>query len=250
MKKILFLLMAVLSAQNADTTAAMDSTQFPAVETKKEKAKQLPTGEQFFDYKGDLGKIQTQIDSLKKVIKVLEKKKAIPTVNEELLNLIKIPELQHRIELTNGTVIIGEIIDENAAEMVIQTSIGKLSIEQDKVVKIEKDAAPAPKIELMNEPVVSVYPDREVISGTLINRGKIRADFVRIIANLWSAETELVRSDSAFAQGTLMEYKTGVATDTAIEPGATARFNLTIGLKEKEPSVAYRTFAIHWMEAK
>lgn len=243
-----------LFAQEAENskneTASTDTTLFPDVTIEKGKAELLPEGEPFFDYHDDLDLLQTQIDSLKRVIRVMERKKAIPAINEELLNLIKIPEFQHRIELTNGTVVIGEIIEESALTVIVQTTIGQLSIDRDKVVNIEEETPPAPKVELMSEPFVSVYPDHEEITGMVKNSGKTRADFVRIIANLWTPETELVSMDSAFSQGSLQEYKTGVVTDTAIEPGATASFTITIPLAEGSAAIEYRTYDIRWIEAE
>ena len=46
------------------------------------------------------------MDSLKKIISVYEEGKgSMPNIDEDLLNLIKIPQLRHRIELQNGTVV-------------------------------------------------------------------------------------------------------------------------------------------------
>ena len=257
MRIFLILCCSLLMAQEKDTSnieidtlmTETDTTEYPAVDVIKEKATKLPKGEPFFDYKDDLDDLQIQIDSLKKVIKVLERKKAMPIINEELLNLIKLPELQHRVELTNGTVVMGEIIEETASEVLIQTSIGQLSIEKDKVVHIAEETPPAPNVELMREPFVSVYPDREEITGMVKNSGKTRADYVRIVASLWTAETELIKVDSAFAQGSQQEYKTGVNTDTALEPGATASFTIQVPLSEESTTVGYRTYDIHWIVA-
>ena len=54
------------------------------------------------------------MDSLKKIISVYEEGKgSMPNIDEDLLNLIKIPQLRHRIELQNGTVVNGEIVEED-----------------------------------------------------------------------------------------------------------------------------------------
>jgi hypothetical protein len=232
-----------------DSTTSIDSTLFPEVIIEKNKAEKLTDENYFFDFKDDLQGLQIQIDSLKRVIRVMERKKAIPGINEELLNLIRIPELQHRVELTNGTVVIGEIIEESDLEIIIQTTLGQLSINKDKVVNIEEEKPPTPKIELMSEPFVSVYPDHEEITGMVKNSGKARADFVRIVAKLWTPETELAASDSAFASGSVQEYSTGVISDTAIEAGATANFTITVPLKEGSATIEYRTYDIHWTKS-
>ena len=76
------------------------------------------------------------------------------------------------------------------------------------------------------------------------------AEKMRSMAKLWTPETELVTIDSAFAAGSEQEYKTGVITDTAIEPGATASFTLTVPLAEGLPAVEYRTYDIRWIQAE
>jgi len=98
----------------------------------------------------------------------------------------------------------------------------------------------------MREPFVEVYPEREEIRGVVKNTGQKRADFVRIIANLWTPETELAYVDSAFANGIIQEYHSGVITDTAIEPGATAEFYIVVPIDEGSKVVEYRTYDIRW----
>jgi len=186
------------------------------------------------------------MDSLKRVISVYEKGKgAMPTIDEELLNLIKVPQLRHRIELQNGTIVNGEIIQEDDLGIIVQTSIGQLSIEMDRVVNIVEDLPPNAKVEIMGEPFVNAFPDREEISGVVKNVGLKRADFVRVIAHLWTATTELVQTDSIFVTGKQQKYLTGIRTDTALEPGSTSEFKLTIPLSD-EDKVSYRTYEVRW----
>jgi len=243
MKLFILIITSFIFAQEADSsktdTTAGDSTQFPEVILEKKKTEKLEGENFFFDYKDDLHGLQTQIDSLKRVLRVIERKGAMPSINKELLNLIRIPELKHRVELTNGTIVIGEILEESEKRVIIQTAIGQLAIDKDKVVNIEKESPPVPKVELMR--------DHEEITGIVKNSGKVRADFVRIIAKLWTPETELAASDSAFASGSIQKYTTGVISDTAIEPGATASFTITVPLEESASRVEYRTYDIRWI---
>jgi hypothetical protein len=62
--------------------------------------------EPFFDYKSKIPDIQSQIDSLKIIMKLYEKTREMPTIKEELLDLIKVPNRLHRITLHNGTIIL------------------------------------------------------------------------------------------------------------------------------------------------
>ena len=93
------------------------------------------------------------MDSLKKIISVYEEGKgSMPNIDEDLLNLIKIPQLRHRIELQNGTVVNGEIVEEDDIGIIVQTSIGQLAIERDRIIDISEDLPPLAKVEIVSEP--------------------------------------------------------------------------------------------------
>ena len=67
-----------------------------------------------------------------------------------------------------------------------------------------------------------------------------RLDFYK----LWSEKTELIGIDSSFVDGTKIIYRSGVIADTAVEPGYTAEFNVTV---EADSSlVRYITREIKW----
>jgi len=121
-----------------------------------------------------------------------------------------------------------------------------LAITKDKVISVQQELPPGPKVELVGEPNVNVFPDREEIIGTVINTGEIRADFVRTEAKLWSPSTKLIVVDSAFVDGNMITYKSGVISDTSLNPGETASFKITIQ-KPSIPEVGYRTYAIRWV---
>ena len=222
----------------------------PDVRELGDKINKLPLGEPFFELKSSIDLLHQQMDSLKRVISVYEKGKgAMPTIDEELLNLIKVPQLRHRIELQNGTIVNGEIIQEDDIGIIVQTSIGQLAIEMDRVVNITEDLPPNAKIEIMGEPFVNAFPNREEIAGTIKNVGLKRADFVRVIAHLWSETTELIQTDSVFVTGKNQKYLTGIRADTSLEPGATIEFKLTIPLSD-EDKVSYRTYEVRWESYK
>ena len=232
--------------KTTEPTANDTLVPLPDVRELGDKTNKLPLGEPFFELKSSIDLLHQQMDSLKRVISVYEKEKgAMPTIDEELLNLIKIPQLRHRIELQNGTIVNGEIIQEDDLGIIVQTSIGQLSIEMDRVVNIVEDLPPNAKVEIMGEPFVNAFPDREEISGVVKNVGLKRADFVRVIAHLWTATTELVQTDSIFVTGKQQKYLTGIRTDTALEPGSTSEFKLTIPLSD-EDKVSYRTYEVRW----
>ena len=205
------------------------------------------SGEQFYEVKEDVQSLKSQIDSLKYLLKIYNKKEEVPPINEELLKLASSQGIDHRITLENGTVVMGKMVSENDAQIVLQTSIGKLVISRDKVLRIDEYYPDTPQIDFIGEPQIKVYPEMEVIIGKVKNTGTLRADFVRVVANLWSQSTELAFQDSAFVNGQKIKYNSGVFTDTSLEPGATATFKVIVKVKEgSSNSVSYRTFDTKW----
>jgi len=236
--------------ETPDTTVDDSLIPLPEVREMDEKGDKLPLGEPFFELKSSIDILHQQVDSLKRVISVYEKGRGpIPTIDEELLNLIKIPQLRHRIELQNGTIVNGEIIQEDDLRIILQTSIGQLAIERDRIVNITDDLPPNAKVELTGEPFVNAFPDREEITGKIKNIGTKRADFVRVIANLWSPTTMLIQKDSVFVTGKKQKYFSGIRADTALEPGSVSEFKLVIPLSEGD-KVSYRTYEVRWESYK
>ena len=227
-----------------------ESDPLPDVRILRKETDKLEVDEPFFELKSSVDLLHQQVDSLKKVISTYEKGKgAMPTIDEELLNLIKVPQLRHRIELQNGTIVNGEIIEEDQLGIIIQTSIGQLAIEKNRIVDIMEDLPPSAKVELTSEPFVDAFPDREEITGTIKNIGTKRADFVRVIAHLWSPTTALIQKDSVFISGQNQKYYTGIKSDAALEPGAIVDFKITIPLAEGD-DVSYRTYEVRWESYK
>ena len=236
--------------ETPDTTVDESLVPLPEVHEMDEKGDKLPLGEPFFELKSSIDILHQQMDSLKRVISVYEKGRGpIQTIDEELLNLIKIPQLRHRIELQNGTIVNGEIIQEDDLGIILQTSIGQLAIERDRIVNITDDLPPNAKVELTGEPFVNAFPDREEITGKIKNIGTKRADFVRVIANLWSPTTMLIQKDSVFVTGKKQKYFSGIRADTALEPGSVSEFKLVIPLSEGD-KVSYRTYEVRWESYK
>jgi len=227
-----------------------ESIPLPDVRRLTKETDQLDSDKPFFELKSSIDLLHQQVDSLKKVISTYEKGKgAMPTIDEDLLNLIKVPQLRHRVELQNGTIVNGEIIEEDELGIIIQTSIGQLAIEKDRIIDIMEDLPPIAKVELISEPFVDAFPDREEITGSIKNIGTKRADFVRVIAHLWSPTTSLLQQDSVFISGKNQKYYTGIKSDSALEPGAIVDFKITIPITEAD-EVSYRTYEVRWESYK
>ena len=241
---------SVYTLEKSDTTKIVAPLP-PIRDSQKRVVERLDTGEPFFEIKSSIDILREQVDSLKKIISVYEDGRgAIPNIDEDLLNLIKIPQLRHRIELQNGTVVNGEIIEEDDLGIIVQTSIGQLAIEKDRIIDINEDLPPLAKVELLSEPFVDVYIDREEIRGTVKNIGSKRADFVRVIANLWSPTTQLIYQDSVFISAQSAKFFTGIKSGTSLEPGSASEFKIVIPTSETFDEVSYRTFEIRWESFK
>ena len=58
--------------------------------------------------------LEFKIDQLRAQVLEYESSLHAPTLNSELLKLIKSPQIQHEINMDNGTIIQGKIIQENS----------------------------------------------------------------------------------------------------------------------------------------
>ena len=203
----------------------------------------------FFEYESTLKALETEVDSLKSVVKSYEKGQTMPNVSREILELIKIPESQHRVELQNGTVVSGELLQESDSTLTLKTQIGKLVLKKEMVIRMNEMERPGPKVVFLGDPFIDYYPDRQIFSGRVQNIGQVRADFVRVIGNLFDQATQYTGMDSVFVKGSRIAYDSNVVADTALEPGQTASYTLTVQI-EKGQKTQYHTMDIHWNETK
>ena len=76
-----------------------------------------------------------------------------PSLNSEILKLIKEPQLTHEIDIDNGTMIQGKIIQENSTELIVQTRIGQLRIDKSHIIEIRETPPFIPEI-VVNEDTI------------------------------------------------------------------------------------------------
>ena len=222
----------------------------PLPQQKEEKSnQQLKFDELFFEYESNLKALEIEVDSLKNVVKGYEKGQSMPNISREILDLIKIPETQSRIELQNGTVVSGEILQESDSTLTLNTRIGKLVLKKEMVVRMDELQKPGPKVVFLGDPFIDYYPDKQIFSGRVQNIGQVRADFVRVIGNLFDQTTQNTGMDSVFVKGSRVVYESNVVADTALEPGQTASYVLTVPIK-KGQKTEYHTMDVHWNETK
>lgn len=203
----------------------------------------------FFEYKSNLKALESEIDSLKIVVKGYEKGQTMPNVSREILDLIKIPDHQHRVELQNGTMVTGELLQESDSTLTLKTQIGTLVLKKEMVVRMDELEKPGPKVIFLGDPFIDYYPNKQIFSGRVKNIGQVRADFVRVLANLFDQTTKNTGSDSVFVKGTRISYKSNVVADTALEPGQTASYTLTVPIT-KGRKAQYHTMDVHWNQTR
>ena len=248
---------------------SVDSTDIDltlVISTTKEKAKVIPQEilpqqraisetetlkfeDHFFEYKSNLDALKGEIDSLKSVVKGYEKKQTMPNISREILDLIVIPEYQHRVELQNGTIVSGALLEETDSTLTLKTQIGTLVLKKEMVIRMDELEKPGPKVVFLSDPFIDYYPDKQIFSGKVKNVGEVRADFVRIIVKLFDQTTKSAGTDSIFVKGDRTVYETNVIADTALKPGKIATYSLTVPIK-KGRKAEYHTMDIHWEQTK
>ena len=182
--------------------------------------------------------LKTEIDSLKTVVKGYQKGQTMPNVSSELLDVIKVPTFQNRVELQNGTIVSGDLIEESDSSLTLKTQIGTLVLKKEMVIRMDELEKPGPKVIFFGEPFIDYYPNKQIFSGKIKNVGEIRADFVRVTGKLFDQTTKTAGVDSIFVKGNKVTYSTNVVSDTALKPGETASY---ICLLYTSPSPRDRT---------
>ena len=66
-----------------------------------------------------------------------------------------------------------------------------------------------------------------------------------MIFKLWGGETDLIAVDSSFVDGTMIQYKSGIITDCAIESGSEAKYQVSVSVPDTS-NVRYITKEIHF----
>ncbi|UCH61627.1 MAG: hypothetical protein JSU77_07345 [Fidelibacterota bacterium] len=203
------------------------------------------TYKDFYDLQTSVEELRRQMNQLRVDVEAYKSREMTPEVYRSILRRVQPPKLTHEIVMTNGTVVRGNIITENIDELTIETSVGNLTLDKSNIRSIQDIAGLKPKIEFQGDAREEIYDDHRVFTGVVRNDGISRGDFVRVIFKLWNAKTELVAQDSAFVDGATIPYLSGVVTDTALEPGQTAEYYVTVNVDKSNP-VSYITREIHW----
>ena len=202
--------------------------------------------EPFYPVEESIEDIQKQIDVLRARVIEYESKIAAPSFTAQLQELIQKPVFTHKISLANGTVIEGTIEKDQVDNLLVKTDVGTLTINKADIEGIEDLVLPIPDIVFKGDAREEIFDDRRVFKGKVVNQGSRRGDFVRVIFSLWADDTDLIAADSAFVNGTQIIYRSGIITDTILEPNQSAEFIVEVPIKESL-TVEYVTREVRWL---
>ena len=107
----------------------------------------------FYPMKDKIEDLEFKIDQLRAQVLEYESNLHAPSLNADLLKLIKTPQIEHEILIENGTLIQGKIIQENADNLIIQTRIGQLKLDKSYIKSINKVEPLIPHI-IFNESTI------------------------------------------------------------------------------------------------
>tara|TARA_B100000131_G_scaffold213482_1_gene205244 strand:+ start:199 stop:990 length:792 start_codon:yes stop_codon:yes gene_type:complete len=234
-------------SKDTESVEEIEGNKSPAdvIFQENDKVKDIRDAEPFYPMDETVEDIQDQINNLKSRVIEYESKINHIALDPNLLQMIKAPALSHEIELINGTIVQGSILQEDVDRIILKTQIGQIRIEKIDVISIKEIAPNSPALSFATEAEQKIYDDERVFTGTIINEGMRRADFARVIFYLWDEETNLISSDSSFVDGTTIQYKSGIVTDCAVESGNTASYEVSVSISDTS-NVRYITKEIHF----
>lgn len=187
----------------------------------------------FYPLKDKIEDLEFKINELNAQILEYESSLIAPSINSEILKLVKTPKIEHEIIINNGTIIQGKIVQENAEYLIVETRIGQLKIDKLQVSSI-KEMEPLKANIVFNEMSIEekISKNNLTFSGSIINNGSRRGDFIRVIYYLWEKDTSPALADSIFISGNTIMFDSGVISDTSLDPGDSGNFNLSINIPD------------------
>ena len=208
------------------------------------------TSRQFFEVKKDITALRTELARIKSDINAYSKTPQSFRTTEPGYGFLEPTEITHKVTLSNGTEVLGKITRETLDDIVLLTQIGLLTIDRRQIRDIAPAELPRAQCKIVGDIgnlETRVYADRRVYTGYVQNIGERRADFVVVKVKLARDDTRIIAVDSAYVDGNNFRYKTGVISDTSINPEGSAQFSVTVYLPPNS-DVAYYTTEVHWKE--
>tara|TARA_B100000686_G_scaffold337017_1_gene407595 strand:+ start:920 stop:1783 length:864 start_codon:yes stop_codon:yes gene_type:complete len=202
---------------------------------------------QFYKLEKSIEDILLKISFLEKQLLLNENSAPSTSFTEKLKNLIDAPPIKHQISLKNESIIEGFIEKDNETNILVMTSLGRLTIDKNEIEYIEEITTLEPDIIFIGHGLEKEFDTYYEFTGKVLNQGTLRGDFVRVIYKLWADDTNMLFSDSAFVEGDQIKYQSGIVTDTALNPNKSARYTVKVPINHTAP-VTYVTREIRWMK--
>ena len=199
----------------------------------------------FYTVDPKLEEIESEIALLKEQVIQYQSQNTTPNFNTEVLKLLRSPGIKHEIQLSNGTIIQGVIIYENADQLIVETQIGQLQINKDEVLNTLDILPPLANLEFIGDAIEEVYQNQRAYRGSIKNNGLKRADFVRVVYTLHDENSNLIAIDSAFISGSKQIFNSGIISDASINPGDFAEFYVVIESLDKK-EIKYFLRDVRW----
>ena len=201
--------------------------------------------EYFYKLEKSVEDIQKEIEVLRTRVMKYEHKYPEPNYTKQLKELINKPPPAHKISLKNGSIIKGTIEKDKLDYLLVDTDVGKLTINKSEIESIDDLILPVPDVVFIGHGQEEVFETYRLFTGKVMNQGNRRGDFVRVIYNLWGENTQLIGSDSSFVDGTQVVYHSGIIADTVLEPNQSAQFKVQISIPDSI-IVTYITRDVRW----
>jgi len=202
---------------------------------------------QFYELEKSIEDILLKISFLEKQLLLNENSAPSTSFTEKLKNLIDGPPIKHQISLKNESIIEGFIEKDGETNILVMTSLGRLTIDKNEIAYIEEITTLEPDIIFIGHGLEKEFNTHYEFTGKVLNQGTLRGDFIRVIYKLWADDTNMLFSDSAFVEGNQIRYESGIVTDTALNPNKSARYTVKVPINNATP-VTYITREIHWMK--
>ena len=199
----------------------------------------------FFELEESMEEIQKEVEMLRNKVMDYDYKPPDSDYTKQLKALIDNPLPAHKISLKNGSIIEGTIEKDKPEYLLINTEVGLLTLNKSEIISVEDLILPTPKLVFIGHGQEEAFESFRLFSGKVMNLGNRRGDFVRVIYSLWGENTQLLGSDSTFIDGTQIIYRSGIVTDSVLEPNQSAQFSLKVAVPDSI-TVCYVTRDVRW----
>ena len=199
----------------------------------------------FFALEQSVEDIQKEVEMLRNKVMDYEYKPPDSDYTKQLKALIDNPPPAHKISLKNGSIIEGTIEKDKVEYLLVNTEVGLLTLNKSEILGIEDLILPTPELVFIGHGQEEAFDSFRLFSGKVMNQGNRRGDFVRVIYSLWGENTQLLGSDSTFVEGSQIIYRSGIVTDSVLEPNQSAQFSLKVAVPDSI-SVTYVTRDVRW----